>query len=252
MNNSGGPLNNQTWQTEWKTASLAKVQLCEYENQTLEAFVAASCSYIKYDCAVAHQNFSLLATHVHDCESCLFSTINKHLLNPTLSKLCLTHSSLKMQTNGGICFMCIASLLLFPVQLAAIPWSDTCNSFLFSSGSQVHSFRAFREGTSLRFYSIQWLSVLTVTASNMHKELLNSRNVPVPRFYSPVTSARTVTFHPNPQKPQEFNFQSNPCRKTSLGVKKCCKIEMKSWKPEFWHPKINCLSCMCTCLYACK
>ena len=29
---SGGPLDNQTWQTEWKTAPLAKVQLCEYEN----------------------------------------------------------------------------------------------------------------------------------------------------------------------------------------------------------------------------
>ena len=24
---------NQTWQTEWKTALVAKVQLCEYENQ---------------------------------------------------------------------------------------------------------------------------------------------------------------------------------------------------------------------------
>ena len=38
--NSGGSLKNQTWQTEWKTVPLAKVQLCEYENQTLEAFVA--------------------------------------------------------------------------------------------------------------------------------------------------------------------------------------------------------------------
>ena len=35
---SGGPLDNQTWQTEWKTAPLAKVQLCEYENQILEAY----------------------------------------------------------------------------------------------------------------------------------------------------------------------------------------------------------------------
>ena len=41
---SGGHCrDNQTWQTEWKTASLAKVQLCEYENQTLEPFIAASC-----------------------------------------------------------------------------------------------------------------------------------------------------------------------------------------------------------------
>ena len=35
-------MDNQTCQTEWKTGLLAKVQLCEYENQTLEAFVAAS------------------------------------------------------------------------------------------------------------------------------------------------------------------------------------------------------------------
>ena len=27
---------NQTWQTEWKAAPFATVQLCEYENQTLE------------------------------------------------------------------------------------------------------------------------------------------------------------------------------------------------------------------------
>ena len=66
--NSGGPLDNQTWQTAWKTAPLAKVQLCEYENQTLEAFVAASYSYVKYDCPVAQQNSSLLAT-AHDCET---------------------------------------------------------------------------------------------------------------------------------------------------------------------------------------
>ena len=28
VNNSSGALDNQTWQTEWKTAPLAKVQLC--------------------------------------------------------------------------------------------------------------------------------------------------------------------------------------------------------------------------------
>ena len=142
------------------------------------------------------------------------------------------------------CCYSLFSLLLFPEVILV-------TAFYFPVAVK-YSFRASREGTSIRFYSIHWLSVLTVTASNMHKEWLNSRNVPVPRFYSPVTSARTVTFCPNPQKPQEFNFQSNPRRKTSLGVKKCCKIEMKSWKPEFWHPKINCLSCMCTCLCACK
>ena len=56
------PLDNQTWQTEWKTAPLAKVQLCEYKNRTLEAFVAASHLYAKFDYAVARYNFSLLAT----------------------------------------------------------------------------------------------------------------------------------------------------------------------------------------------
>ena len=54
MKYSGGPLDNQTWQTEWKTAPLAKVQLCEYQNQTMEAFVAVSRSYAtRFDCPVA-------------------------------------------------------------------------------------------------------------------------------------------------------------------------------------------------------
>ena len=68
MKYSGGPLDNHTWQTEWKTAPLAKVQLCEFVNQTLEAFVAASRLSAKFDCPVAHQNFSLLAT-AHDHET---------------------------------------------------------------------------------------------------------------------------------------------------------------------------------------
>ena len=53
------------WQTEWKTAPLAKVQLYEYENQTLEAFVVAS---RLSDCSVAHQNLSLFVT-AHDCDT---------------------------------------------------------------------------------------------------------------------------------------------------------------------------------------
>ena len=58
MRNYCGPLDNQTWQTEWKTAPLDKVQLCEYENQTLEAFVATSCLYAKFGCPEARQNVS--------------------------------------------------------------------------------------------------------------------------------------------------------------------------------------------------
>ena len=42
----GGSLDNQPWQTEWKTAPMASVQLCEYENQTLEVFVLASPVFI--------------------------------------------------------------------------------------------------------------------------------------------------------------------------------------------------------------
>ena len=58
---SGGPLDNQIWQREQKTDySIAQVQLCEYENQTLEAFVAASRLSAKFDCPVARrQNFEL-------------------------------------------------------------------------------------------------------------------------------------------------------------------------------------------------
>ena len=47
---------------------LDKVQLCEYEKQTSEAFVAVSCLYTKFNCPVARQKFSLLAT-AHDCET---------------------------------------------------------------------------------------------------------------------------------------------------------------------------------------
>ena len=61
VTNSGRPLHNQIWQTEWKTAPVAKVQLCEYENQTLEAFVEGSHLYAKFDCPATCQKCSLLA-----------------------------------------------------------------------------------------------------------------------------------------------------------------------------------------------
>ena len=51
-----------------KTAALAKVKLCEYENQPLEAFAAVSRLYTKLDCLVTRQNTSLLAT-AHDYET---------------------------------------------------------------------------------------------------------------------------------------------------------------------------------------
>ena len=41
---------------------MVKVQLCEYENQTLDDIVSAVSSlYGKFDSPKAHQNFSLLA-----------------------------------------------------------------------------------------------------------------------------------------------------------------------------------------------
>ena len=45
-----------------------------WENQTLEAFVAASRSNAKFDCPVACQYLSLLAT-AHDCETVLWSSL---------------------------------------------------------------------------------------------------------------------------------------------------------------------------------
>ena len=57
-----------------KTTPLAKVQLCEYENQNMQAFVTASRLYAKFDCPVACQNFSLLDIAKHDCETGLYST----------------------------------------------------------------------------------------------------------------------------------------------------------------------------------
>ena len=58
-------------QTEWKTAPLAKVQLCEHENQTLKFFFAASRLYAKFNCPVARQNVSPITT-AHDCETGIF------------------------------------------------------------------------------------------------------------------------------------------------------------------------------------
>ena len=76
MENSGGPLDNQTWQTELRTAPLTKVQLCEYDNQTLEAYAVASRLYTESDCPVSRQNASLLTT-AHDCETGLLKVNNQ-------------------------------------------------------------------------------------------------------------------------------------------------------------------------------
>ena len=44
--NSGGPLNNQTRQTEWKIAPFPEAQMYECENQTLEGFASFSKLFI--------------------------------------------------------------------------------------------------------------------------------------------------------------------------------------------------------------
>ena len=64
--------------------SYGQSAVAEYENQTLEAFAAASCSYAKYDCPVACQNFSLLAT-AHDCKTGLFRQM-VHILTGLISQ----------------------------------------------------------------------------------------------------------------------------------------------------------------------
>ena len=63
---SNGPLDNQTWQTVWKTAPLATLQLCEKENQTFEASVEVS--QFVYQVGLFSGPPKLLAT-VHDCET---------------------------------------------------------------------------------------------------------------------------------------------------------------------------------------
>ena len=57
VTNSGGQLDNETWQTERKTVPLAKVQLCEYEKLLF--------SYAKFDCPMVCHKFPLLVT-AHD------------------------------------------------------------------------------------------------------------------------------------------------------------------------------------------
>ena len=56
---------------------MVKVQLCEYENQTLEDIVAESSLYGKFDSPKAHQNVLLLAT-AHDRETIFYKNVRRH------------------------------------------------------------------------------------------------------------------------------------------------------------------------------
>ena len=95
-----GPLYNQTWQTEWKTASLATEQLCEYENQTLEAFVAASRLFAKFDCPVVFLNCSLLAT-AHDRETALLFCKTQSRTQSLLASYCACSSMRCKKLEGS-------------------------------------------------------------------------------------------------------------------------------------------------------
>ena len=68
--------NNHIWQTECKITPLALVQLCEYTHThtNFGSFAATSRLYAKFDCPVARQKVSLLAT-AHDCEGLYYRNI---------------------------------------------------------------------------------------------------------------------------------------------------------------------------------
>ena len=80
------------------TALLTKVQLCEYENQTLEAFVAASRLYAKFDCPMTHPDCSLLAT-AHDGETALFYELVLHFCPRQYTHKELTNRRMTTRTD---------------------------------------------------------------------------------------------------------------------------------------------------------
>ena len=67
-NNSDGPLDNQTWQTnDWLQQKLPKFG---FRTHTTACWPVEQSSILstEFDCPVVHQNFSLLST-VRDCET---------------------------------------------------------------------------------------------------------------------------------------------------------------------------------------
>ena len=120
MKISGGPLDNQTCQTEWKTATLDKAQLCEYENQTLEAFVAVSHLSAKFDCPVARQNFSLLAT-AHDCETGLYMIKEKDVGSPWFPRSDLAHRDSFVCRSVYWCYMRRLTRLIPSSTISTLP-----------------------------------------------------------------------------------------------------------------------------------
>ena len=70
MKHSGGPLDNQTWQTEWKTAPLVKVQLCAHDKQSWKLLLGPAVSLASLMVQWPARIFLRLAT-AHDCETVL-------------------------------------------------------------------------------------------------------------------------------------------------------------------------------------
>ena len=72
VKNSGGPLDNQTWHTNnWPQLNFQNLVFVQHTT-ALWAAGQPSILSAKFDCPVALQNVSLLAT-VHDCETGLRS-----------------------------------------------------------------------------------------------------------------------------------------------------------------------------------
>ena len=69
-------MDNPTWQTKWKAAPLAKVRMCEYENQSLEAILVASrvCCYFQLLRMIVKLAYTLESNRgsadLHFCPAC--------------------------------------------------------------------------------------------------------------------------------------------------------------------------------------
>ena len=67
VTNFGRPLDNQTWQTKWKTTPLAKVQLCEVQKPNFEHFWCGQpFVYQVWLSNLSHQNFFTFTYTAHE------------------------------------------------------------------------------------------------------------------------------------------------------------------------------------------
>ena len=82
----GGPLDNQTWQTEWKTAPLAELQLCENKKTNFGSFGCDQISFIQSLIVQwpTRMYFQLLLATVHDCKTGLLNFLSNDVLKDSL------------------------------------------------------------------------------------------------------------------------------------------------------------------------